>query len=265
MIITVAVITMCVLGIVAGAGLGIAAKKFAVNKDPKIEEVLENLPGVNCGACGFPGCAAMAEAIVAGSSYPDKCPVASEEAVLKIARIMGVTVTVGPKLVARLLCGGDKNICAPAAVYRDMCDCNVMMAVSGGGKPCTYGCMGGGNCVRECAYGAMRMNGNGLPEIFEDKCISCGLCAKACPRELIKLIQKDKPVIVNCSSKDKGPEVRKICSSGCIGCGLCVKSCPESAITMTDFLASIDAAKCTVCGICIEKCPTKAIIKASAV
>lgn len=58
---------------------------------------------------------------------------------------------------------------------------------------------------------------------------------------------------------DKGAVVRKVCSAGCIGCMMCTKVCPTGAITVTDFLASIDPEKCTNCGACAEKCPVKVI------
>ena len=52
------------LGFTFGIGLAIIAKIFHVEVDPKIEQILEVLPGVNCGACGYPGCAVYAEALV---------------------------------------------------------------------------------------------------------------------------------------------------------------------------------------------------------
>ncbi len=52
------------LGFVAAAGLGVAARIFAVEADPKIDEVEENLAGANCGGCGFASCRNAAEAVV---------------------------------------------------------------------------------------------------------------------------------------------------------------------------------------------------------
>ena len=168
------IVTLCLLGIVAGAGLGIASKKFSVERDPRRDAVLDAMPGVNCGACGFAGCAGLADGIVAGNASPNKCTVASGEAIENIAKIMGVIVTIGSKLVARVICCGDKDNCPSEAAYQDIPDCRVMAGFSGGGKPCTYGCMGGGSCVDACAYDALTMGENRLPVVYEVKCIACG-------------------------------------------------------------------------------------------
>ena len=57
------------------------------------------------------------------------------------------------------------------------------------------------------------------------------------------------------SSKANGKAVRDACSVGCIGCGICAKNCECGAITVENFLATIDPLKCTACGVCAEKCP----------
>ena len=42
------------MGVVFGACLGVASEVFKVEEDPRIGQVLECLPGANCGGCGFP-------------------------------------------------------------------------------------------------------------------------------------------------------------------------------------------------------------------
>ena len=64
--IIIAMISMGGLGIIFSMGLSIANKKLYVEEDPRIAEVIEELPGVNCGGCGLPGCAKFAESIVKG-------------------------------------------------------------------------------------------------------------------------------------------------------------------------------------------------------
>ena len=45
----VAAIALGVIGVIAAAGLGWAAKVFYVEVDPKVAAVEEALPGANCG------------------------------------------------------------------------------------------------------------------------------------------------------------------------------------------------------------------------
>lgn len=68
-----ALVLMLILGAVLGAVLGFASNKFYVAPDTRVEDVLALLPGYNCGGCGNPGCAAMAEKLVSGESTPDQC------------------------------------------------------------------------------------------------------------------------------------------------------------------------------------------------
>ena len=61
-----AVLVLLGIGLVLGVGLAVAAKILYVKEDERIEEVAKRLPNYNCGSCGYAGCKAMAEAIVAG-------------------------------------------------------------------------------------------------------------------------------------------------------------------------------------------------------
>jgi len=61
-----ALITLSIMGLVLGLGLAYAAEILKVKVDERVEAVTNFLPGVNCGACGYPGCAGFAEAILDG-------------------------------------------------------------------------------------------------------------------------------------------------------------------------------------------------------
>ena len=69
------VLVLGVLGLLFGAVLAYASKKFAVEVDERVEKILEVLPGANCGGCGFPGCGGLATAIVEGNAPINACPV----------------------------------------------------------------------------------------------------------------------------------------------------------------------------------------------
>ncbi|MBI4744208.1 MAG: RnfABCDGE type electron transport complex subunit B [Actinobacteria bacterium] len=256
-----AVLAMGGSGLVIGVLLGVASKKFAVEIDPRIEKIREALPGTNCGACGLPGCDVMAEAMADGRQPPEAC-VAGGAAVAKaVAEVMGIDACVVVKRIARVLCQGGAKECSFLADYQGIKTCRGAVLAAGGGKACSYGCLGLGSCVYACPYDAISINENKIPVIDEDKCTACGLCVQACPKNLFELVVSDKRVVIRCSSKDKGPVVKKICAVGCIGCGLCVKACPLDAISLKDNLAVINYEKCDNCGLCIEKCPMNSILK----
>ena len=247
------------LGLLAGLGLGAASKKFAVEVDPRVEAILEALPGANCGGCGFPGCSGMAEAMARGDAGITGCPVSAPEAVKAIAEILGVEAETREPLVARVLCAGGRGKAAEKFRYHGVEDCRAAALVAGGSKACSYGCLGLGTCARSCPFGAITMGPQGLPVIDEDRCTSCGNCVAACPKQIIRLLPLNQRVTVRCSSHDKGAAVKKKCTAGCIGCGLCKKACPFDAIEMDRFLARIVPEKCRQCGLCVGKCPTKVI------
>jgi len=252
------VITLGGMGLIFGLLLGLASKKFAVKVDPRIEMILQVLPGSNCGACGFAGCRSMAEVFVKSGAGAISCPVVSGENLRKIGEILGEEIQVREAQVARVMCQGDES--KVKYDYKGVSDCRAAYLLAGGYKACSYACLGLGTCKEVCPFDAIRWEKGKTPEILMDKCTACGKCVEVCPTKVISLIPKKARVYVKCSSLDKGAVVRKICKVGCIACGICVKVCEPGAITMENNLAKIDYEKCTNCGICVEKCPTNAIV-----
>lgn len=246
------------LGIIFGAGLSIASRIFQVEVNPKVEEVREALPGANCGACGFPGCDGLANAIAEGNAPVTACSVGGQVVADKIAEIMGVNPVATEKKVAVVLCQGDCDKAKDKYEYHGIMDCRAQNILAGGSKSCSYGCLGCGTCKDVCEFGAIEII-NGVAVIDKEKCTSCEKCIEACPKNIIELVPYEQQVIVKCKSKDAGKVVRGNCSIGCIGCRICVRSCPEEAFNFGNFLAEINYDKCTNCGTCVEKCPTKAI------
>ena len=94
------------VGLFIGIFLGIAGVKFEVEVDERAVAIREELPGANCGGCGFAGCDALAEAIAAGTAPVSACPVCSSEVHNKIASIMGVSAGEGVRQVAFVKCAG---------------------------------------------------------------------------------------------------------------------------------------------------------------
>ncbi|PMQ02091.1 MAG: electron transporter RnfB [Dictyoglomus sp. NZ13-RE01] len=260
----VVVLSMIVLGgigLIFGSSLAYAGKKFAVKVDPRVEEVLKVLPGSNCGACGYPGCEGLANAIVEGKAPVTGCVAGGEKVAKAVARIMGIKedITV-VKNVAFLTCQGGKDIAKERFIYEGIKTCKAVDLVQGGPKGCINGCLGFGDCVEACPFSAISMGEDGLPHIDVEKCTGCGLCVKACPRGVLTLLPVNIPLLLGCKTTLPGPDARQVCSKACIGCGICEKSCPKGAIKMQGRLPVIDYNLCDGCGICVEKCPTKALI-----
>lgn len=59
-----ALVVMMFIGLLLGFGLSMASKIFYIKEDERFEKLMAMLPGYNCGACGYPGCSGMANAIV---------------------------------------------------------------------------------------------------------------------------------------------------------------------------------------------------------
>jgi electron transport complex protein RnfB len=259
--ILVPVITMAGLGLIFSVGLVFAYKKLRVEEDPKVERVSEILPQANCGACGYSGCRAFAEAVAKGDVSPNSCPVGGEEVASQIADILGVKPSEFIKKIARLHCRGTREAAKDRGIYVGISTCYASHLV-GGNKQCSYGCLGLGDCVRSCPFDAMYMGKEGLPVVIEEKCTACGRCVDACPRNLLELHPLSQNIMVFCRSQDRGPFARKVCQNACIACGICVRACPDSII-MENYLAKIiDYNKIAPEKIPeIEKCPTDAIAR----
>jgi electron transport complex protein RnfB len=237
-----ATIAMVVLGLLFGIFLALASRIFAVHVDPRIEQIMNALPGANCGGCGYGGCKAYAEAVVNGEKI-GLCPVGGIEAAKAVAAIMGVEVEAMAARRAVVHCQGGRNRCAMRADYIGQTDCRAAHITSGGPKACVYGCLGLGTCAAVCPFGAIKMSEERLPVIDADKCTACGMCVQTCPRGLITLLDKRYTIYLGCSSRDKGKAVKDICSVGCIACGLCAKKDPNGAIVMKGNLPVLDYEK----------------------
>ncbi len=253
-----AIISLGAIGLFAALALGLAAKKFAVEVDPRELAILELLPGANCGACGYPGCSGYAKMVVGGDKIAATCPPGGSSVMDKIANIMGFApITTEPK-VAVVICQGDNRKAKDKYRYLGLADCQAAQKVADGPKQCPGGCLGLGTCARVCPFGAIEMTADNLAVISRKKCTGCGKCVASCPRKVIRMAPLDATTHVLCNSHDKGALVRKYCEIGCIACQICKKQVPE-AYEIENFLATVVYEHYDKAPAAVEKCPTKCI------
>ena len=191
---------MIALAVMFALVLGWANVRFHVEQDPRVEAVLEALPGANCGGCGMTNCEQYAGAVVEGKLGPDKCPVGGPSVAREVADILGMEVEESFPYRPVIHCAADCDNKLQLADYRGEPTCFAANVI-GGVQGCTYGCTGFGDCV------------------------GCGACERACPRHIISMIpfKAQQMLVVACSNKDPGRLVRKVCKVGCLGCKLCQK------------------------------------------
>ena len=96
------------------------------------------------------------------------------------------------------------------------------------GHPCTFACHKNAISIHHQAY------------IDPSKCVSCGLCMKACPFNAIiyQAVPCEQSCPVNAISKDEHG-IEHINDEKCIYCGRCREACPYGAIMEKTYLTQI--------------------------
>ena len=199
-----AVISVSVIGLLSALMLSVAAKVMAVKVDERFLEIRAQLPGANCGACGYAGCDAYAQALADDSGIKSNLCTPGGEAVAKnLGAVLGVEAEGVKALVAAVRCNGDCEKSADRADYSGPQTCKAATLFYGGMRNCTFGCLGFGDCAAVCPHNAIEII-KGIAVVDSDLCVGCKLCMAACPKAIIEMIPKYSAVYVACSSKDKG-------------------------------------------------------------
>ena len=101
------VLIVVAIGLVCAVILTIASKVFFVPVDETFALLRAELPGANCGACGYNGCDDYANALAEDHSLScSMCPVGGADVAAKLAEVLGVEAGSADKQVAVVMCYG---------------------------------------------------------------------------------------------------------------------------------------------------------------
>lgn len=159
----IAVGAMTFLGLVSGAILSYASRRFAVEDDPVVEKIDAILPQSQCGQCGYPGCRPYAEAVGLQSEKINRCVPGGEAVMLKIAGLLNVD----PQP-----CDGEKRQAFPVR----------MLAIID-----EHNCIGCTKCIQSCPVDAIIGTTRAIHTVMCDFCTGCNLCVDQCPTHCIEL------------------------------------------------------------------------------
>lgn len=250
------ILIFALLGILAGILLTVVSKKFAVEVNENIENIIQILPNINCGACGYAGCADYAGALVNKNENITLCKPGGLEATHRISEILGVEAVDHVQEVACIHCNKD---CKKKFEFDGESSCKAANRYFRGENSCANACLGYGDCINVCEFGAITICNN-IAVIDKTKCCGCGKCVEICPKHVLEIRPKSKDIQVQCSSKDNGKFTKQNCKNGCVACKICEKKCSEGAIKVQENCAHIDYTKCINCKACVSACPQKCII-----
>lgn len=226
----------------------------------KTEELNAILPGMNCGACGYPGCFAFAQALTADPDLIIKTPCATvlqdPKKLEQLEKALGITLDASAMLKKALVhCTGNSEIICD---YSGVNTCKAAAQLLSGYKKCPYACLGLSDCVEVCPEDAIFMDPEkNVVVVDTEKCTGCGLCVTECPQNLIELVPAGTKIAFRCNYKPlRNVPGREKCDFGCIHCRKCFKACEDEAIiwdkekAVPEFIQE----KCTLCRKCIEEC-----------
>ena len=203
-------IFMLGLGAVCGIVLGAASRIFYVYEDPRIEKVEGCFAGANCGGCGYAGCSAAAVAVVAGKALPSVCVVGGPESALLAAEVMGMEVGMAEPVKSFNTCSGGYRA-ENKFLYAGVNTCRAQAALFGGQRDCSVGCLGFGDCVRACQFGALKMGPLGYPIVDKDKCVGCGICEQICPKSVMEVRTASQRILHFNQRDDRLAPCRQTC------------------------------------------------------
>jgi len=250
------------LGVFFGFTLAAVAIRFHVPTNPLVEQVRDVLPSANCGACGYAGCTAYAEAVVERSDVPVNLCVPGRAPVAKsLGALTGKDVGSVADRIVIMRCHGTSAYAREEAIYAGIETCAAAALVFGGPKACKNGCLGLADCVRACPFQALSIGDGGIAVVDPEACTGCAVCVPVCPKDLFQLYPRIHRIELSCVARDKQAIVRSTCMVGCTQCRKCVSKCPAGAVTWDGRTILIDHDLCLAYGpsceeACVDICPS---------
>lgn len=255
------VIILTAIGLVCGVIIYLvnAFVPHKVQGLEKTEEIADILPGINCGACGVPGCFAYARELTkdAGLIFKVPCTAVLQDAegLKRLEKALGITLDASEMSRKALIhCRGHSE---DIYNYSGVGTCKAAAQLHSGQKKCPYACLGRGDCLAACPHNAISAR-NGVTIVDQEKCTGCGLCLAECPQNLIELVPAGTKIAFLCNYAPlRDIPGREKCGTGCIHCRKCFKICEDEAVTWNKERAipEFDIEKCTLCLKCIDTCP----------
>ncbi len=234
----------------------VSSKNKNLNKTSEV--IRELLPNIDCGLCGRVSCIEFAEDVEKGNTTISNCPYLVGKNYLRCRKIVKKQRKAHFDVVAFVRCKGGCD-CKPKFEYVGDQTCSSKNLQHSGDKFCPVACLGCGDCVKSCVYGAITISKKGCAIVDKTKCVGCGECVDVCPNKLISLIPSNKFVEVVCKNSTNDSLVSRNCIVSCIHCEACVVACPSGAIKMVGGIPQIDKEKCIKCGKCVASCPNHVI------
>lgn len=240
--------------------LAFLAHLLSTAPDEEVCEIMKDLPGLDCGKCGYPGCSEYAYKIAHNNEESDKCLPNNKEYLRKIRNNNRKDNKLGN--VAKIACLAAGTSSDVEYIFDGADDCYTLFHHFSGDKKCKSGCVGYGDCKKVCPMNAIKTDSHGRLWIDSGICSGCGKCVSVCPTEVIKLVPLNGGYFVACSNREEERFVNEECKWGCTGCGNCERFSSTGAVKVKDNLAVISYVENPSADLqnIATKCPAKVIV-----
>ena len=127
-------------------------------------------------------------------------------------------------------------------------------------------CVFCGLCAKVCPADALKVDRKEkIWEVDKEACVKCGACVDKCPKKCLSMGEANAEAEAAPKAEEKPAaeaEEKLNCNlDECIYCGLCAKNCPCDALTVDrkEKVWKVDEEACVKCGACLEKCPKECL------